>query len=95
MSANRILHFELSTSGRSDGTIEAVYIRVRDGAVARTEEVKPDVLMCDYDADDNLVGIEILAPVKISSIVKKVDAPSRPSFKRFVKQSAPGELVTA
>lgn len=85
--------FELSISGRDDGTIEAAYIHLTDRKIRRTKEIVEDVLLADYSSDGTLVGIEILAPVKISQLTRLVERPKRQSFKRFLKQSAPVELV--
>lgn len=38
---------------------EVLYLRISDRSVARTAELKDEVLV-DYDAEDHLVGIEIL-----------------------------------
>ena len=87
------LGFELSISGRDDGTIEAAYVRLSRAKVAKTTEVVEDILMADYSASGALVGIEVLAPVKLSQLTRLVDAPKRASLRRFLRNSAPGELV--
>ncbi len=89
------LTFELSVSGRNDGTLEAAYIRFRVGKVKRSREVIEDTLIADYDAQDNLLGVEILAPVKLSELTKLVERPRRLSFRKFVKTSGPPYLVQA
>jgi uncharacterized protein YuzE len=38
---------------------DALYLRLDESAVVESEEVRPGVIL-DYDADDNVVGIEIL-----------------------------------
>ena len=90
---NKTLGFELSLSGRENGTLEAAYIRFKVGKVKRTVEVIEDALMADYDEHDDLLGFEILAPVKLSDLAKHVEQPRRSSFRRFVRYSAPAELV--
>ena len=62
--------YEISTSAGEDGTIEAAYIRFSRGPVAETREINGDVLLADFDKEGNLVGVEILAPVKISELTK-------------------------
>lgn len=89
------IQFEVSVSGRSDGTLEAMYIRLRQGTVARTEEIEEDVLLCDFDRRGNLLGIEILAPVKLRNLTKLVSPPVRTPFRRFVGQAVPEELIEA
>lgn len=85
--------FEMSISARNDGTIEAVYILVRDNKAARTREIIEDILLADYNSRGQLVGIEILAPVKLAKITPLVDEPRRRIFRRFIKEQAPNELV--
>jgi uncharacterized protein YuzE len=87
------ISFELSVSGREDGTLEAVYIRFRDGKVASTKEVIADSLIVDYDLDGNVLGMEILAPVPLKELSKFVEQSRRSNFKRFISRSAPAELV--
>ena len=93
MSRQREVGFEMSISGRDDGTLEAVYITIRDGKAARTVEVIEDILLADYDSRGRLVGIEILAPVKISRLTRLVDEGRRRPFRTFVKEQAPHDLV--
>lgn len=85
--------FQGSISGRRDGTIEAIYIRLSDRKVARTEEVSEDILLADYDSRGQLVGIEVLAPVRIADLAKMVDDPVRRPFHKFVKQAVPEPFV--
>ena len=85
----------MSISARDDGTIEAVYILVRDNKAVRTKEIVEDILLADYNSRGQLVGIEILAPVKINKIATLVEEPRRRPFRRFVKARAPEELVLA
>lgn len=87
--------FEISVSGRDDGTLEAAYIRFREGKVTKTVEVIEDILLVDYARGGDLLGIEILAPVKISALTRLVEQPRRTPFRRFVKQSVPDDLVLA
>ena len=95
MVEHKSIGYELSISGRNDGTLEALYIRMLTDKVAYTEEVVEDILLADYNKKGELVGIEVLAPVRISKMTKLVDKPQKTSFRKFVKQSAPEELVLA
>jgi uncharacterized protein YuzE len=88
-----IVGFELSVSARNDGTLEAAYVRFRQGKVSKTKEIIEDVLLADYNSRGRLVGIEILAPVRIADLVRLVDEPTRKPFRRFIEQSAPKKLV--
>jgi len=38
---------------------DALYFRLDESAVVESEEIKPGIIL-DYDANDNVVGIEIL-----------------------------------
>ncbi|MBI1865219.1 MAG: DUF2283 domain-containing protein [Nitrospirae bacterium] len=42
-----------------DQKSDALYLRLDESAIVESEEVKPGVIL-DYDANDNVVGIEIL-----------------------------------
>ena len=42
-----------------DKQSDALYLRLDEAAVVESEEVQPGVIL-DYDASDNVVGIEIL-----------------------------------
>ena len=44
---------------RVDRKNDALYFRLDESAVVDSEEVKPGVIL-DYDANDNVVGVEIL-----------------------------------
>lgn len=79
--------FQVSISGRDDGTVEAVYFRFRHGKVAKTREIEEDVVIADYDENGDLIGLEILAPVKISDLEALVEKDTRPAFRRFAKQT--------
>jgi uncharacterized protein YuzE len=42
-----------------DRESDALYLRLDEAAVVESEEVQPGVVL-DYDATDNVVGVEIL-----------------------------------
>lgn len=42
-----------------DPIADALYLELADSEVEKTEEIKPGVIM-DYDADGNIVGVEVL-----------------------------------
>src|SRR5438477_453348 len=92
---NEPIGFELSLSARDDGTLEAAYIRFRRAKVKETREVIEDTLLADYDDNGELLGLEILARVKLSKLANLVEASRRPSFRKFIKSAAPPDLVTA
>ncbi len=89
--------FQISTSGRDDGTIEAAYVSFagsRDKA-ARTQELLEDILLADYDAADNLLGFELLAPVRIADLERWVPPETWHAFRAFLEQSGPREWLVA
>ena len=88
----------LRVNAREDGTLEAAYIRISENQVDRTEELIESVLLLDYDHDGRVVGIEILAPVKVAQVVElanRLEESQRASFENFVRSSAPPGLVHA
>jgi uncharacterized protein YuzE len=87
--------FELSASGREDGRLEAVYIRLRTGRAAKTKEIIEDALLADFDARGRLLGVEILAPVKLSDLTRLVQTDRRVPFRKFIREIAPSSLVVA
>jgi uncharacterized protein YuzE len=42
-----------------DRVADAAYVRLSSGAIARTEEIN-DGIVVDFDADDGVVGVEVL-----------------------------------
>ena len=42
-----------------DQQADAMYIRLRAGTVAESEEIRPGIVF-DYDVEDKLLGIEML-----------------------------------
>lgn len=95
MTTGSPLGFEISISGRNDGTLEAAYITVRDGKAARTKEIVEDIALADYDSRGRLIGIEILAPVKLSKLTPLVEEKRRKPFRAFLRAQAPEDLVLA
>lgn len=96
MVAPKPIGFELSISARDDGTLEALYIRLSTNKIARTDEVPGKAeIFADYDSSGELVGLEILSPVKLSKLTSLVAQPRRQPFRRFVRNAAPDKLVCA
>ena len=42
-----------------DADVDAAYLKLKKGTVAESEEVRPGIVV-DYDASDQVVGVEIL-----------------------------------
>jgi uncharacterized protein YuzE len=96
MVAPEIVGFEISISARDDGTLEAIYIRIAGGDVHKTVEIDGETeLMADYDIKGQLIGIEILSPVRLSKIASLVDEARREPFRKTVERYAPSEMVLA
>ena len=59
-----------------DTEATAAYIRLRDSKVARTEPYKSEksLVMLDFDADDNVIGIEVVGQQEFSirELIKQV-----------------------
>jgi uncharacterized protein YuzE len=53
---------------------DALYLRLDESAIVESEEVRPGVIL-DYDARDNVVGIELLGLSKqvLAEMLKKVE----------------------
>ena len=52
-----------------DPKVDALYLRLNDAQIADSEQVAPGVVL-DYDAQDNVVGVEML---HVSKRAPKVD----------------------
>ena len=48
---------------------DALYFRLDDSEIVDSEEVKPGIIL-DYDANDNVVGVEILGLSKRVPLAK-------------------------
>ena len=97
--STRAFSLNVSISGRDNGTLECAYIRIREGKVAKTVELRESALLVDLDSKGEALGFEILAPVKLSELKKKISAKKVSKkdsdiFTRFIKNSVPPGLVT-
>ncbi len=55
-----------------DQIADALYVQLRDGDVEKTEEIRPGMIL-DYDANGNVLGVEILNVSKRAELpMKKV-----------------------
>ncbi len=93
MPEKRAINFEVSISGRDDGTVEAIYVKFLPDTVAKTVEVEQDELLVDYNENGDVVGIEILAPVKLAQLTDLVEQGLRDSFRKFVRTTLPDSFV--
>ncbi len=89
----RTMH-HISVSDAGEGALIA-YIGDEATPVARTEQIIEATLLADYDEDGELVGIEVLAPVRLADVVALVTPEEREPLAVFLRQSAPRELLVA
>jgi uncharacterized protein YuzE len=87
------ISFEVSLSARGDGTVEAMYLLLSNEPVVETRELDGDTLLADYDENDELVGIEVLAPVPITKLLAFINPPLREPIRRFLTQTGPQEAL--
>ncbi len=73
------------------GEVQTAYFRVRKGKTVETREFENGNLFADYDNAGNLLGVEMLAPCKVSAF-ERLSAPE-PAVKKFLKRSAPRDMV--
>lgn len=90
-----ILGFQIAISGRMDGSIQAIYLAVSANKIARTDEIMENGMLVDYDRNGRIVGVEILAPVRIRDVTGLVDVRTRAPLRRFLRRSVPEEFVTS
>jgi uncharacterized protein YuzE len=87
--------FRLETSfDEQTGQLVAAYLRVREGEVAETREVKEGVAYADYDSKGLLLGIELLGPCQVG-VLDNISQSEPEPVRRFFRSSAPRGLVPA
>ena len=50
-----------------DNTADALYVQLTEGEIEKTEEIKPGLIL-DYDAEGNILGVEMLYISKRGSL---------------------------
>lgn len=68
-----------------DKGIVAGYMRLREGKVARTVEIAPDLVLVDLNSRGVLLGVEILGPCEVTileRIARKYHVPEVRSLAR-------------
>jgi len=73
------------------GAVVSAYFEIRKGRSAQTKEYGDGAAFADYDKRGQLLGIELLAPCKLS-VLNKIDG-SEPEVRNFVKSAAPRAMV--
>lgn len=84
---------QLTFTAGDDGSAKAAYITLGNTSVFRTEEIKGDILLADFDEEDRLVGIEILGPIQVKDILSLVDAGQQGQLERLIKRHFPAEFI--
>ncbi len=74
------------------GIVRAAYLRIRKGEVAETKEVSEGRAFADYDANGNLLGVELLAPCEVA-VLNQISSHEPEPVRRFLMGSPPRELV--
>jgi len=88
------LRFALQVSvDERTGEVVSAYFEFRRGKSAQTREYCEGAAFADYDKHGQLLGIELLAPCKLS-VLNKIEG-SEPDVRRFVKTAAPRAMVMA
>jgi hypothetical protein len=75
------------------GAVLSVYLETQRGRSAQTKEYCDGAAFADYDRSGHLLGIELLAPCKLS-VLNKIEG-TEADIRDFVKRAAPREMVVA
>jgi len=93
------LNFGISiTINDTTGEVVAVYFKVRKGRVHETREYAEGAAFADYNRRGELIGIELLAPCKVSivdQLAANESAIMRRETKRFMRKAGPRQMVAA
>ena len=93
------LHFNVTIETQdSTGEVLAVYFQIRKGKSAQLREFSDGAACADYNKRGELLGIELLAPCKVSivdQIASEESVSLRRQAKRFMKSSGPRQMVPA
>jgi uncharacterized protein YuzE len=89
------LKFRLEVSyNETTGEPVAAYLRVREGNVVETKELRDGVVFADYGVDGVLLGIEILAPFELTVLDHVADQEPGP-VQHFLRDSVRRPLAFA
>lgn len=81
------------TTDKETGDLMAVYFQVRRGRAAKVREFSDGNALANYNAAGELLGIELLAPCKVSVVdtIAKRDS----VVKKFVRSNAPRKMLVS
>lgn len=86
--------FQLTvTNDNRTGEILSVYLRIRKGKVDKVREIQDGAAFVNYGRKGELLGIEMLAPCRLS-VIEKI-AQSEPSTRQFIRKNVPPGMVLA
>ena len=93
------LSFQISVeTDDTTGDVVAVYFQVRKGKSHLTQEYADGAAFADYNRNGELIGIEILAPCRVS-IVDQLAANEPPEVRKrtkaFLRGSGPRQMIAA
>jgi uncharacterized protein YuzE len=87
--------FRLEVSyDETSGDPIAAYVRVREGEVAETKEIKDGAVFADYSADGSLLGVELLEPCGIE-ILESVSEKEPEEVRQFLRRGVRKEMIFA
>ena len=76
------------------GRTLAAYFRVRKGKSAETKELTEGTAFADYNRKGELLGLEMLAPCKLT-LIEQIVKKEPMAVRSFVKNNAPRKMVVA
>lgn len=77
--------FNLQVSYDNAGVPVAAYLRVREGQIAETREIREGSVFADYTAEGVLLGVEMLAPCE-DPVLTELAEHETGSFKTFLAE---------
>lgn len=86
------------TTDDKSGELLSVYLKIRTGKVATTQEYADGAVFADYNRHGELVGIELLSPCKVTvvdQLAANESAEVRRRTKKFMRESCPRRMIAA
>jgi len=74
------------------GRIMAAYLRFRKGKAAKVVEFADGNAYANYDRKGELIGVELLAPCRLSVLTKIA---VQPQVRQFVRRAIPRQMALA
>ena len=75
------------------GEVLAVSFRFRAGKVDETREFDDGNILADYDADGNLLGIEVLGPCRIQILTERVARREPETLREWLRTQLPPQMM--